>query len=908
MGAKFLIIALLLSGTSYAAIIEADTCSSADIQEAIDASADGDTVKVPAGACSWNNGVTIPNTKGIIVKGEGSSETIVNVHDDSFLIRTSLQNKPVRVTGFRFNDINHNSGFLQIIGTAQDWRIDNNIFDDKGNYGAYDIRIGNNDANTESFTYGVIDSNQFINRNYATSIFVEWTRGDIDPLAGGDWIWSQPAQRGTQQAVYIEDNVFSGNGQHSQVVDSRWGAKYVLRYNTIHNPWISTHSACTNNGRDPIWTEVYRNEFTDDNNRYYLPVEMRSTSGIIWDNNAKSPLDVFRIGIDHERSYKSCSGPFGHQCDGGASFDENSGANGYRCLGQPGWGPPQGNDMSTYSFAGLFAWDNFNAGTLVDLHISNNNPYTSQHLQFGRELFNSGDMSKGPISKRPTNCNPGEARDTYISTDENSQGATLYVCSDSDTWTKHWEPFTYPHPLRQETVPDGCANCHYVRKGATGDGSSWENALDTLPDTLQRGHTYYIADGTYSSYTFDDPESGSQWITVKKTTIEDHGTDTGWQDTYGDGYAVWGSIYFDTGYHDFNGAVGGGPGNWKTGHGFRFEMESGNCISTNPIIGSINISHVDFTQAGNHISQNHVSALKSVGTLTGLYFGYNYIHHISGLVLFNRDGSNWLLEYNYAEDVCGMSVDDYTQHCEHMVVHGADDLVVRYNIFLDGRSTGILVNNDGDSRRWKVYGNIFDNDYGSAIMSVAADPADHSNEFIVANNVLMGDNNAKLTMDNSNHKIYNNIIFDTGHAIPMQEDSDYNYYAEVDLIQCNMKFGPNENGQNKYPSACDLLPPAANPFIDSTGRDYRLAVPIQGWPGIDLCSKLSCTAKDTYNIDMLGNVRGADGLWDRGAYEYTGACTPMTITELASIIEQWKDGEININQVMQSINRWKDGC
>src|SRR5262245_24743441 len=47
-------------------------------------------------------------------------------------------------------------------------------------------------------------------------------------------------------------------------------------------------------------------------------------------------------------------------------------------------------------------------------------------------------------------------------------------------------------------APPVCdATCHFVRAGATGDGSDWDNALAELPATLQRGHTYYVAAGTY---------------------------------------------------------------------------------------------------------------------------------------------------------------------------------------------------------------------------------------------------------------------------------------------------------------------------------------------------------------------------------------------------------------------------
>src|SRR5687768_17254029 len=46
----------------------------------------------------------------------------------------------------------------------------------------------------------------------------------------------------------------------------------------------------------------------------------------------------------------------------------------------------------------------------------------------------------------------------------------------------------------------------YVRQGATGsgNGSDWTNAYTSLPASLVRGDTYYVADGTYAGYTFDD--------------------------------------------------------------------------------------------------------------------------------------------------------------------------------------------------------------------------------------------------------------------------------------------------------------------------------------------------------------------------------------------------------------------
>ncbi len=66
--------ALGAAATVDAATIAAATCSSADVQAAINAAGAGDTVVIPAGSCTWTSGITI--AKGIKVQGGGSGRII----------------------------------------------------------------------------------------------------------------------------------------------------------------------------------------------------------------------------------------------------------------------------------------------------------------------------------------------------------------------------------------------------------------------------------------------------------------------------------------------------------------------------------------------------------------------------------------------------------------------------------------------------------------------------------------------------------------------------------------------------------------------------------------------------------------------------------------------------------------
>ena len=56
---------------SLAATINAANCTQSTVQAAINSAADGDTVTVPAGTCTWSAAVSISN-KTITLRGAGS--------------------------------------------------------------------------------------------------------------------------------------------------------------------------------------------------------------------------------------------------------------------------------------------------------------------------------------------------------------------------------------------------------------------------------------------------------------------------------------------------------------------------------------------------------------------------------------------------------------------------------------------------------------------------------------------------------------------------------------------------------------------------------------------------------------------------------------------------------------------
>ena len=163
------------------------------------------------------------------------------------------------------------------------------------------------------------------------------------------------------------------------------------------------------------------------------------------------------------------------------------------------------------------------------------------------------------------------------------------------------------------------AATHYVRAGANGNGSGsdWANAYSSVPNSLVRGDTYYVAGGSYGSLTLSD--SGTSMITLLHPTASGHGTDTGWNAAY-EGEAIWTNIELSASDYTIDGVTGGGPGSWNSGFGFAVKMPAngaqahavGVTKKVGPRVGQI------FAGTIRHVVRNldlfHLGAIDRMGT------------------------------------------------------------------------------------------------------------------------------------------------------------------------------------------------------------------------------------------------------------------------------------------------------
>lgn len=410
---------------------------------------------------------------------------------------------------------------------------------------------------------------------------------------------------------------------------------------------------------------------------------------------------------------------------------------------------------------------------------------------------------------------------------------------------------------------------HYIRDGATGAPpcSDWslEQACDALPDTLIRGDTYYLADGTYPGRTLDTPAANGSIITIKKATATDHGSEVGWQSTLGDGQATFAGP-FDFMTHDW--VVDGQTRNdsdWFDAAAYGFAIGSSadeyqlSGHNYGNIPSNIQVRYVylpgwaaplpDVTRRIYAVDWDDYDGGSEA---TGLVFSHMYVSG-SNNVWFIRTTRGTIIEYSASDGVKSNSANHgEIVNCYYSVF----DTTIRYNIFrnafLGNGGTALIaiaVPHPGNVQpRIDIYGNLFANyQTGDAAIGFLgnSDNGGYCKNCNIYNNTFV--NGAGGTgiqfPDGSGNVIQNNLFVNSG-DVPSTS-------APGSIISHNA-FGP---GAGSFGSDAQANVPTSI-FMNYAAGDFRLAMATA--PGV----------VQPDNRDLTHQTRGADGVWDRGAYEF----------------------------------------
>lgn len=450
------------SGCTRGGEVAASSCSQVDVQAAIDAAAEGDTVVVPAGRCTWTAPVQVGRvatsdppsyeSRNVVIRGAGAGRTVIvsgtgEGWDQRPFWITCQEGKPFRIAGFTFTGMQRRGSTepaIQIGGACRNWRIDHNTFDvsdrEPGTQGR-GIIVGD-------YSYGLVDHNRFLDTYQG--ILVLWD---------GAASYERPLSLGTEQAVYIEDNEFwysddyAGDGAN----DASNGARYVFRHNRLRNAFIGHHGCDSGGHRATHSFEIYGNEIEWTVDSWWYASRFRDGTGVVYDNVLTGRLHDLTFGVVNYRTccchwctsvdppaygwpcepFAACAEPLHTncsewgRCDGSNPLDGNLDATGWPCLDQTGRSTDEDGD-GIQDLQPLYEWDNTVNGEDADITVSDpwgcTGPSMADHLQEGRDFFN-------------------------------------------DTRRPGYVPYPYPHPLAREADPWPDGDAGPGDGGPAGNGS-----------------------------------------------------------------------------------------------------------------------------------------------------------------------------------------------------------------------------------------------------------------------------------------------------------------------------------------------------------------------------------------------------------------------------------------------------
>ena len=448
----------------------------------------------------------------------------------------------------------------------------------------------------------------------------------------------------------------------------------------------------------------------------------------------------------------------------------------------------------------------------------------------------------------------------------------------------------------------GWSQSHYVcaPETCTGktvlDGSDWSKSWDRLPNSLVRGHTYYIARGKYPGHTFDDEPQGSTPIIIKAATAADHGSDRGWSESYV------GTAHFNTAsrkrgiwvfaepYYIVDGQYRGED--WISGYGFHLD-NSGRVTRDAVIILEAHDVTVRYTDVeGSHDNSSgtcggaHLycdEGFQDIG-FGNILVEYNYIHD-QGEATFKLRGSStpdgsdgldhFTAQYNLITRNWSEGGTEGVHGEAFSVSDGVQNLVIRYNKFQDIRGTAVIASASGSRYKgvtiapgdihynrgngpWYVYGNVWW--YSSPPIAACAVGGFVSlwdvgfrDSVHIYNNTIVNINDEACPTGTGGNASVNGQGLETAHlghsTVYVRNNLWVNSDGGVYLDLADGKVIENHNKDENNVSM----------FRNFVARDYRLVKRASGG------TRLDNVGTETFDMDMDGHLRRN---WDVGAFEY----------------------------------------
>ena len=474
----------------------------------------------------------------------------------------------------------------------------------------------------------------------------------------------------------------------------------------------------------------------------------------------------------------------------------------------------------------------------------------------------------------------------------------------------------------------GNAACKIPASLAAGDvvyiGNSGGNLADTTTPCAGE-----------AKHTFNTSGNSGSHITIKAATGTDHGTATGWNSSYGVDVTpaiTWSNTHVPSdgliqpfwdvcgSYYDFNGQVGAADSSQSYGFYFKsagdmfgfIRSDAGQC-SGDPAITNLTFQFFE-------INGVEADSINGYGGATGLYLGnpsaggsavnnltfsHFYLHDLFEPIGAEGNMTGLTFSYgwvytNFGNAAAHSQGIEASQNSNSVAVN---NLTVSSVVWKNIQGTAFLVCLSGACDSWHIYNNIFyySSDWNSvcehgdstASCQVSEVVGDNGNgpmtNLVFYGNTIAnvhikpghsgGDNAGVLLRGTSStsNDAENNLWWSCdnadigwdgsgGHAARLTHD--YNTLLNSQINASNSALHTHDFQIGTAPGGI-----AVNPFVGAA--DFHLSSET-----VDPHLNDGVTLSSPYNLDFAGSTRGADGTWERGAFEFLSEAPPNPPTNL----------------------------
>ena len=342
---KIFLLSLVLAAwvsESPAATHQAAGCTQAQVQAAVNAAADGDTVTIPNGSCTWTGGIS--TTKQIIIRalnytptpagtaGSGAtsrSVTITNNSASALFSFTSGNSYHVGVGGIRFNE--GTGGGQAIVFSGSGTKVPF-IFDC---YFQVKIRSWPDSQVLAIASQGAVIWNSVFMGTFNIEMVGE---GSL-LIKGSPRVWTTAPTMGAADSagnvnIYMEACTATNVGQFPDIDDH---GRFVARYSIFDGTWGLTHGfTSTWGGRHfEYYNNIFRQTTVKRNlaERYFW---LRAGHGVFTDNQVNLQVDPGYYGYNYQLDIGDNTSP--------GTYPQNR---------QPGWG----HNGTAYAIDPIYIWN-----------------------------------------------------------------------------------------------------------------------------------------------------------------------------------------------------------------------------------------------------------------------------------------------------------------------------------------------------------------------------------------------------------------------------------------------------------------------------------------------------------------------------------------------------------------------